>query len=340
MLPVVCNQAWPRIPQPSYFRSFGLNEADSRFAVASMFGESFLPVSHQRLDFTETRPNLGSFRAFPAAQSGWGEALSLDDVASLVWPNVLFNVKPLCGEATAVAPFTSSSSDRSQEKIHGVIKESKKNSLSTFGIQHHSICFSNHGCSLQVQEPPKRRPMKKIVLTSEKACEIYSFKADADGSSGSNESIAVRSQHIAARYEVDAKTVRDIWNRKTWVHKTKALWTPQVQPPEREEEVGAARDRGRIALRTERNGVGDAGRPAVCSCVSSSHLVFTIGEAGAARDLRPHDRGPAGGGGVPPHNLPGPLDPQGAALCGVTEGEGGGCVPVQSRAAFLGGGGT
>jgi hypothetical protein len=223
MLPVACTQAWPGIPQPSYMRPFGLSEADSRFAL-SMLGESFLPgvCQNQRTDFKETRPGMGCIRAFPAVQSSWAESFSLDDVASLVWPNVYFNLKPLGGQSTSDSSLASSPSGRSQESGHGDTKESN-----FFSLSHHSICFPNHGCSLQAQEPPKRRPMKKIVLTSEKACEvidstipcssistqrcetpgltlrdhsqIYSFKADADGSSGSNESIAVRSQHIAAR---------------------------------------------------------------------------------------------------------------------------------------------
>jgi hypothetical protein len=41
-------------------------------------------------------------------------------------------------------------------------------------------------------------------------------------------SAASRSQQTAEKYNVNAKTIRDIWNRITWIKATRSLWTDEV----------------------------------------------------------------------------------------------------------------
>ena len=37
------------------------------------------------------------------------------------------------------------------------------------------------------------------------------------------------SLEVALRCGVNSKTIRDIWNRETWVRATRALWTPEEE---------------------------------------------------------------------------------------------------------------
>ena len=39
---------------------------------------------------------------------------------------------------------------------------------------------------------------------------------------------SARSRIVAARYGISAKSVRDIWNRKSWIAATEPLWTDEV----------------------------------------------------------------------------------------------------------------
>eukprot|EP00960_Hanusia_phi_P043531 756104-Hanusia_phi.AAC.1 len=60
---------------------------------------------------------------------------------------------------------------------------------------------------------------QKALLTPDTALEIYSLKGFQSNSKAA-ESVA-----IAARFGVSAKAVRDIWDKKSWVHATMPRWT-------------------------------------------------------------------------------------------------------------------
>ena len=38
-----------------------------------------------------------------------------------------------------------------------------------------------------------------------------------------------RSREVAEQYGVNSKTIRDIWNRATWVKATRPSWTPEEE---------------------------------------------------------------------------------------------------------------
>ena len=59
-----------------------------------------------------------------------------------------------------------------------------------------------------------------IVLTKEKALQIYECRPSIakDNKKG-------QSQPVSLRFDVSPKTVRDIWNRKTWPYATCSLWS-------------------------------------------------------------------------------------------------------------------
>jgi len=59
----------------------------------------------------------------------------------------------------------------------------------------------------------------KVLLTQDQALEIYKVRP-MDNSSNAKPT----SMDVAEQYGVSPKTVRDVWNRKTWVKVTKPLW--------------------------------------------------------------------------------------------------------------------
>ncbi len=71
---------------------------------------------------------------------------------------------------------------------------------------------------------------QRVVLTPKLAKEIYKRKLVLLTQTGSefnfNGLLALKGQSvpIAHVYNVSAKTIRDIWNRKTWKFATRELW--------------------------------------------------------------------------------------------------------------------
>lgn len=67
-----------------------------------------------------------------------------------------------------------------------------------------------------------RRKPWKIILTADQAVEIYMKR-----SVGINLQLtsSCRSNEVAEQYGVNSKTIRDIWNRATWVKATRPAWS-------------------------------------------------------------------------------------------------------------------
>ena len=72
---------------------------------------------------------------------------------------------------------------------------------------------------------------QRVILTPKLAMEIYKVKLELlnpkDFHSWFHPSTRLLKGHsvpVARRYNVSAKTIRDIWNRKTWTFATSALW--------------------------------------------------------------------------------------------------------------------
>ncbi len=75
----------------------------------------------------------------------------------------------------------------------------------------------------------QREKRCRIVLTPDKALEIYAQKLGLLRPryfASCNVSRLLRGQSavVAVKYNVSAKTIRDIWNRKTWTFATYRLW--------------------------------------------------------------------------------------------------------------------
>ena len=75
----------------------------------------------------------------------------------------------------------------------------------------------------------KRAP-RKIVLKPEQAASIYALKPSLDSGRECNPIFNTRhrskgrSVPVGKIFNVSAKTIRDIWNRKTWTFATRHLW--------------------------------------------------------------------------------------------------------------------
>ena len=68
-------------------------------------------------------------------------------------------------------------------------------------------------------------------LNEEHAVRIYErkivFMQSISGASGRDREETIRRELrlLGARYQVDPRVIRDVWNRKTWVISTSRLWT-------------------------------------------------------------------------------------------------------------------
>ena len=76
----------------------------------------------------------------------------------------------------------------------------------------------------------KSNRASKTVLRPEQAAHIYSLKPVFDAlekigmMSDAESQSKGRSVPLATMFNVSAKTIRDIWNRKTWTFATRHLW--------------------------------------------------------------------------------------------------------------------
>ena len=84
---------------------------------------------------------------------------------------------------------------------------------------HSTMLMRNAGCSSFVQE----RPRARIILTAEQAIEIYGLKPVPRTDLLKLPRMRGLSLPIAKKYGVSPKTIRDIWNRRTWAFATVSL---------------------------------------------------------------------------------------------------------------------
>jgi hypothetical protein len=92
------------------------------------------------------------------------------------------------------------------------------------------------------------RARPRAVLTAEQAVEIYRRRPQIVPSVLMHDQISSgRTLHVAMHFGVSPKTVRDIWNRRSWAPETRHLWTPGEKPanprrrPQRRQHVNEGR---------------------------------------------------------------------------------------------------
>jgi hypothetical protein len=77
----------------------------------------------------------------------------------------------------------------------------------------------------------------RAVLTESQAIEIYTYRKIDANSPKRDQCLLGRSSALAKKFNVSPKTIRDIWNRRTWTHETQHLWTGDERPIIRPERV-------------------------------------------------------------------------------------------------------
>ncbi len=107
----------------------------------------------------------------------------------------------------------------------------KPSFVKVFSIRHHMPARDGSAAHEEIREQSRRR---RMVLKPEQAVEIYALKPVFDGlargSSSETESKAKgRSVPIGKKFNVSAKTIRAIWNRRTWRFVTRPLWKREGQ---------------------------------------------------------------------------------------------------------------
>ena len=59
----------------------------------------------------------------------------------------------------------------------------------------------------------------RAVLTKQQAIEIFALKRDLQ-----NQSLTAMSVELADKYNVNSKTIRDIWSGRSWLEATLPQW--------------------------------------------------------------------------------------------------------------------
>lgn len=66
-----------------------------------------------------------------------------------------------------------------------------------------------------------------VILSKQQALDIYSMRTADTTSDPALKAVAGKSSMVAEMYGVSPKTIRDIWNRKTWAQVTRTMWTQE-----------------------------------------------------------------------------------------------------------------
>lgn len=100
--------------------------------------------------------------------------------------------------------------------------------MSTVSDEEASQADTNAGsrCSPNSEDSLKSgKKSSATYLTEDQAREIYSLRPQAKLNKGASANFSY-SRSLSSKYGVDARTLRDIWNRRTWVKATFDLWLP------------------------------------------------------------------------------------------------------------------
>ena len=66
------------------------------------------------------------------------------------------------------------------------------------------------------QDKPKGSPFL-VILTTEQARSIYRLRSESTAEGSSAKYVAGKSSLVSEMFGVSPKTIRDVWNRKTWI---------------------------------------------------------------------------------------------------------------------------
>ena len=92
--------------------------------------------------------------------------------------------------------------------------------------------------SLTQDDLSKSHP--RAVLHESQAMEIYRQRKTKSTRLGADSNTVF----LAKKYNVSPKTIRDIWNRRTWIQQTRHLWTEDEQPVARKKKQPRSKNHG------------------------------------------------------------------------------------------------
>ena len=96
-----------------------------------------------------------------------------------------------------------------------VAEPAKKQILrSELKVKMQEKCDSNH--SKNHPDKPKPGIPFLVILTAEQARSIYCMRSASAAEGSHAKSFAGKSSLVAEMFGVSPKTIRDVWNRKTW----------------------------------------------------------------------------------------------------------------------------
>ena len=104
------------------------------------------------------------------------------------------------------------------------VAESGNSKVRMSEIQENSC---SHGLHIWEQASDQYLPKKRALLTDDQAAEIFNLRVTVgqDTSIAQHRFFTSRSIAVSQMYGVSPKAVRDIWNKRTWRHATRSLWT-------------------------------------------------------------------------------------------------------------------
>ena len=70
----------------------------------------------------------------------------------------------------------------------------------------------------------------RAILTGEQAIEIYQYQRTRPMRFKFDATLTGKASAVAEKYHISPKTVRDIWNRRTWTTETQHLWSTDEIP--------------------------------------------------------------------------------------------------------------
>ena len=74
------------------------------------------------------------------------------------------------------------------------------------------------------------RPAGRSILTVLDAAEIYKYRKEEVLRFNVDPKLIGNAKEIAKKFDISPKTVRDIWNRRTWIPETRHLWRETDTP--------------------------------------------------------------------------------------------------------------
>eukprot|EP00961_Rhodomonas_salina_P103696 1394795-Rhodomonas_salina.1 len=99
----------------------------------------------------------------------------------------------------------------------------------------------------------KTQPKQRAVLGKEAVLIIFSSRPRRSDKDGTFLASTESSKGLAATFDISDKTVREIWNRKSWAKTTRPLWTP-AEVASTEEHAGMGGNDSLVIAQTRRPG--------------------------------------------------------------------------------------